>query len=74
MDAEVFWQITITAATALAGSFLGSKITLARLEEKVLHQREEIGRIQKQLDEHEGTITSHSIQLAVLDNSSRKCL
>lgn len=71
MPAEMLWQIALTVATAFGGAFFGARLTIARLEERVGYHAVELKRLLEKLSEHEGTINSHSIQLAVLDGTNR---
>lgn len=65
-------QLMATLAAGLGGGYLGVRVAVARLETRTEHHHEEISAIKTKLDEHEGTLNSHSIQLAVLDTGNRR--
>lgn len=86
MSPDQIWQVVIVAAIAFVGSFLGARITIAKLEVRVDTHDDELDRVHNRLTQHEtkldahglqlarqeGTIDSHSMQLAVIDRSNQR--
>ena len=69
MTPEIAWQIALTLGVAFGGSYLGSRITVAKLEVEVDHLKEEHRQMRETMSEHEGRLGSHDTQLAMLDRS-----
>jgi hypothetical protein len=69
MTQEVFWQVVLLAGSGFVGSLIGSRINIAKLEVRVDNHEKTLQEVKGVLAEHEGTINSHSVQLAVLDKS-----
>jgi hypothetical protein len=67
VNEQLVWQFVLMGVCGLVGSFLGAKITVAKLETLVQQHDKELDRLRATVSEHEGTLSSHSIQLAVLD-------
>lgn len=53
---------------AIAGSFFGTKLALARLEERLGSQGQHLGRLQDQVNEQGGVLGDHAVRIGVLEN------
>lgn len=69
LTADQIFQLILIIGTAFGGSWLGSKVSMAKMEMRLDQHDKDLSRHQTCLDEHEGTLTNHSIQLAVIDGS-----